>query len=238
MAIPTPISFWNFDEPSGNALDARGVNTLTNVGSTGYSTGQLNNGADVTANTKGFAITDAAQSGLDLSGDFSFSLWVKPVTVADNRMIQKFGAPGQRSYRLDMNSDATCTIYAGVLQDGSTEAQVSWNLAAAMTTGVWHHLVWTWAAATSKANLYFDGNVQAEKTTTGVTSLFNSTADFNVGRLTAASIGSNASYDAVGAWNVVLSPADASSLWNGGTGRQYPFPSYSTSSLLFSGVGS
>lgn len=213
------VSYWKFDETSGTAYDATSTNALTNNNGTPFITGKISNAADLErASSQSFSIADGSQSGLDITGDVSFSFWVKPETVDFNTVIAKFGASGNRSYRV-LQADGG--FYLDVINSSDTSAQGAWPTLG-LTAGNWYHIVITWKASTSKANLYVNGAVQTEKTTSGVTNLKNSTATFAVGSDSdlAANLGDGL-VDEVGVWNRVLTTSEVSGLYGSGSGLAY-----------------
>jgi hypothetical protein len=228
MAITTPTAFWNLDESSGNASDAvsgGANNTLVNGNTTPYVAAKINNGAQTaSASSRGFLITNANQTNLVVPANtsFSLSLFYKPDTLADNQLMGMYGSGGNRAWRFEQNSDGGSTFYLTVTNDGSTGFQGSW--AGGLSTGVWYHIVLTWKQSTSKANLYINSTAQTEATTGAVTSLFNSTSDFSVGKDAVTGNYSNATFDMVGFWNgTVLTQTEVNELYNAGAGVQYPF---------------
>ena len=102
--IDNQVSYWKLDESSGNASDSEGSNTLTNSNVT-YQAGKINNGALWNSATDVLQIADGSQSGLDITGDISFSFWVKltsqPGSGTFQMFIWKYLASGsQRAYQL------------------------------------------------------------------------------------------------------------------------------------------
>lgn len=230
------ISYWKLDESSGNAADSNSTNTLTNNNTTAYVAGKINNGSNPApatgASAQGLTIVNASQSGLNITGDMSISCWWKPTSLTDNGLAGKWGAPGARSYLLYQNSDATSTVSFYVSDDGSNIVSGDWSNAG-ITVGNWFHLVATWKASTSKANLYINGVAQAEKTTTGITSIISTTNDFMIGRVVGAvdARSGDGIVDEVGIWSRVLTAAEALSLYNNGNGLPYPLTTSSSNFL-------
>src|SRR3990167_2962502 len=68
--------YWTFDTDGTDSTANN--NDLTNNNSVGFAAFIINNGADLEKSTPSwFNITDAAQTGLDITGDLSMNLWVK-----------------------------------------------------------------------------------------------------------------------------------------------------------------
>jgi hypothetical protein len=71
------VSYWELEESSGTRNDSHGSNNLTDVNTVGVATGIQGDAADfVRANTESLTITDASQTGLDITGDMSLSFWM------------------------------------------------------------------------------------------------------------------------------------------------------------------
>ena len=219
------VSYWKLDESSGNADDSHGTNDLTNNNTVTYTTAKINNGADVeSTSSQSLSITDASQSGLQFSTAFTLAGWVKfeslPALNTDMQWAAKWatGSP-QRSYRFGLqNSSGSYFLRLGVSSAGSSTVEGS--LAWTPTTGTWYFMAVTWDAGSYI--FYRDGSNVGSGTTTGVTSLFNNTEPFYLGRS-----GDGAYFDGMldewGAWNRALNAYEISALYKGGTGLTYPF---------------
>lgn len=137
------------------------------------------------------AITDAAQTGLDITGNLTFEAWVKieqrASTLGSLMVIAgkwNFGAANQRSWRLFLdNTDDKVRLQ--VSNDGTfnTPTTISGNTAfVAGDVGKWKHIAVAFTAATPTAAVYFNGqSVGATVHASGSTSIFNSTAAYAIG---------------------------------------------------------
>lgn len=241
MAIPTPVSFWNFDESSGNPADAVGSNTLTNNNSATFTTGLIGNAADLErGSSQSFSITDASQTGLDITGDLSLSSWIKfeSSLAANGTMtwIDKFLTTNQRAYTIGIETFGGNFIDFSISSDGTgantTTAQWSWS----PSTATWYHVVVSYDASAGSATLYINGS-QFGSTITGLkTSIFNGTSPFTLGYDGFQYF--DGLLDMVGVWNVALTSSEVTELYNSGAGVQYPFASATNhSKLLLLGVG-
>src|SRR3990172_9233993 len=148
------VSYWKLDESSGNAADSTAnANTLVNQNTTTYEAAKINNGAKVvSASIQGFSIADASQTGLDFSGNLSFSLWFKMASAPSGgegtMIVKRVGAGNQRSYHWKFNNGGTEIGFLWYT-DGST---VGGNLAVSWTpsTATWYHMVVTKSSTTVK----------------------------------------------------------------------------------------
>lgn len=222
--IDNIVSYWKFDESSGDAADSHGSNTLVNNGSTPYVTGKINNGADLEASSSQvFALGDGSQSGLDFVGNLSISMWVNPESITGaHGLVTKFrDTNGTKSYRFSFD---TTDMFLTISDNGTAETNVIWSNP--LTTGSWQHLVLTYTAATGEATLYHNGT--AISTQTGLaTSIFNSSSAFRIGSRSSSTDTAQQFFDGiideVGVWSKVLTSGEVTQLYNSGNGFTYPF---------------
>ncbi len=223
------VSYWKFDGSSGNAIDSVGANTLTNNNATPYVPAKINNGAQMTSTSlQYFSIPDSAQSGLDLTGDMSISMWVKfdsvisfPPTEYFYALATKWNNGGQRSYEFAISNNLLSFSWSTNGSAGGSEdfARIPFT----PVVGTWYHLVVTYTASNALVNFYID-NVNTSSTMGELTSIHSGTADFSIGGRASGMLGLvDATYDGVGIWNRVLTSDEVSELYNGGAGIQYPF---------------
>jgi len=240
------VSYWKFDESSGNAADSHGSNTLTNVNTATYSAGKINNGTSlVRASTQHFTATDSAS--LDLSGDCSFSFWIKigtaPATNAQYAIFFKDanGTDTTRAYGLNYSDNAGTKGFqmylfpTGYTYPGYWNGRISYDLG----TATWAHVVIVVTIANSnatKAELYINGTSQGNFTLqdgTGATSIQNVADSLYIGYSNGGFQGAfDGMFDEAGIWSRVLTGAEVTSLYNGGAGLAYPFSSPANSSFL------
>lgn len=234
------ISYWKLDESSGNAADAHGSNTLTNNNTTSFVVGLINNAGDLEAgSSQYFSITDAAQSGLDITGDISVSMWVKveSAPAADGLYGLITKTPGSASgYYFLYGKDGTTPKLQSAFFNGASQTR-GVKTSQDLGTGTWHHLVFTWAVATPNLTIYVDGSsVGATEDLTAATAIANSAAPFEVGAFVGANF-FDGLIDEVGIWSRVLTSDEVSSLYNGGAGLAYPFTAGGTANhFLLMGV--
>jgi len=121
------------------------------------------------------SISDASQTGLDITGDITIEFWMKPETVAFSIPVGKFtGGASSRSYAV-LLSGATSFQFAvrGILASLSSTTSV--------LVGEWIHVAITRSSATGTILLYINGLL--EDTRVGSTgTLNNTTTEFAIGR--------------------------------------------------------
>ena len=150
-------------------------------------------------------ITDASQTGLDVTGDITLECWVRfdDPTTGSQELISKWNTAGSFSYRLYW-SPSTDQIIFTLSNNGTTSFAAS--ASTSLQANTWYHVAATWDSTSKEAIVYLDG-IAILTTTLSIVSIFNSTADFRVG---AQSDGSNdlaGFLDDVRVWNTVRTPA-------------------------------
>lgn len=221
--IDNLVSYWKLDETSGNAADPQGSNTLTNNNTVTYVPAVINNGADMElSSSQSLSITDGSQSGLDITGDLSVSMWIKPESITgDDALLTKFDSTGnQRSYAFTYFS----TNFLAFLTSSNGTNAVQKSVAQTWVIGTTYYVSVVYDASAGSAEFYVDGSKIGSTQTGYHTSLHNGTAPFHLGALnvTATSFFDGV-MDEVGIWDRTLSAAEISELYNGGAGLAYPF---------------
>ncbi len=225
------VSYWKLDEASGNAADSVGSNTLTNTGTVVYDAGLINNGADFgTANTTKVLSSTSASGVVDTN--MSFSLWVKLNTEISTGVYGLFCARTNTSshfidWRIDYEYNAG-TRRLNFVRSKPGVVDVDSYYTITLGTTNWYHLVLTYDTATML------GYVNATQQTTV------STSGYGTGGAMAVAIGASipasnnpasVKIDEVGIWTRVLSSTEVTTLYNSGSGKQYPFGSIFTQAL-------
>jgi hypothetical protein len=226
------VSYWKFDESSGNASDSNGSNTLTNTNTATFGAGKINNGTSLArVSSQYFTIADASQSGLDITGDMTIQAWVKPATLTAATyypILTKFAASNV-SYLLRFYGD---TLRMTTSSDGT--AETGNIIASSISTGSFIHIVMVYTASSGSVTAYINGSAQTPVTGFS-TSIYNGTGALGVGALGA---GADTNFfdgmvDEVGIWNRALTAAEVTQLYNGGAGLAYPLSSGSGFMIMF-----
>lgn len=200
--------------------DSVGSNNLNNNNAAVLTTGKINSGVDLElGSVQSLTITDATQSGLDITGSISVSTWWKPESSSTFQwIVSKYLAAGNlRAYGLYFDSN---TINFVVSTDGT--AIVTASKSFTPSNGTWYHLVATLDVSSGICILYVNG-VSLGPTGSFPGSVFNSSAQFGVGTGDAGTSTVDGVVDEVGIWSRFLTPLEITLLYNGGTGLQYPF---------------
>lgn len=216
------VSYYKFDESSGNAADSVGSNTGTNVGTATYTSGKINNALTLNGSTQCLTV---GTSLLSAYTGVSVACWIK-LTALDAYM-HMIGKTDDTTYNQLFRVTDTNRLQATVTT--TTETYITGGTT--LTTGVWYFAVYTWDG--SNINLYLNGSTDA--TAVAKTGTMKTSSDLvSIGRSSVAS----ASYfsgqiDEVGIWSRALTTDEISTLYNAGAGNQYPFmPTFTISEAL------
>jgi hypothetical protein len=218
------ISWWKFDEASGNAADSHGTNTLTNNGTTGFATGLWSNCADLgTANsTKYFRRADVL--GLTVNAARSYGCTFKMRTElsgADSiaKIFDNRHGSNKVQYTLGYaRVSGVNKVFGGRTRINVADDSVYYN--SNLGTAAWHQLIVTFNGTTQI--LYLDGAAvgNSNPNTGDGTGVFSD--GFGIG---ASNVGdayfTSAYVDESFAFNDVLTADEVTWLWNGLIGRPY-----------------
>lgn len=169
------------------------------------------------------SITDASQTGLDITGDISFEFWIKfedlPSTIGkDTILIQKWLESGnQRSYKMTVTPEDS--IFFTYDSGGGGTNVTEWLYTGFFTSadvGEWVHVAYTHdvSAGRSGGVIYKNGIKLTTPSQTGAnaaTSIFNSSAAFEIGgsgTLGASEATLNAQLDDVRVWSDIRTEAE------------------------------
>lgn len=226
MAFPTTglVSYWKLDEASGNATDSKGSNTLTNVGTTTYSTGKISNAAQFLRSSK--YLESSTTTGLAPTTAFSINAWVKWDSLTDNALnglISKMNGTST-AYRTGIVRYSSIN-YAFFFDIGTTGGSTNRSQSVIMTApnnGQWYMYTYTFNGPTAK--MYIDGTLFFTDNAAPATCQAG-TAPFRLGYGDSADgtgpEGMNGMLDEVGFWNTELSQSDVTALYNAGAGLTY-----------------
>lgn len=221
--LPTSlVSYWELEESSGTRTDSHGSNDLTDNNTVGQGTGKQGNCADFeSTNSEYLSIADASQTGLDPSGDHSWSFWVKLESLpAFTMFLSKFGTTtSTRSYRAYYKSSDSTIQFE--IRDSSSNNTYH-NVVNTLSLDTWHHIVATWDWSAEVCKIYVDGVLQAGNSSgNSATSINNSVAPFQLGGETGSGLYTDGLIDEVGFWSKELTSSEVTDLYNSGDGLPY-----------------
>lgn len=135
-----PTAYWRMNELAGTVMaDETGTNPGSYVGSpTLGAASPISDGTAVTFNgTSQYATVPDSVSTRTDNRVFSFEMWIKPVSVGP--VTQSLACKGSAAGR-----DYYLYIYNGTLSFNQPGATPNNDTTAALTAGVWQHVVLTW----------------------------------------------------------------------------------------------
>ena len=159
--------------------------------------------------SQGLSITDALQTGLDLSGDFTIEMWLNPTTLPSTNtkfaLVSKLSSSGGYEVSIFRDAGGAINIRVIVRQDGSTidTATKLFSLIQMQTPSVPFHLAITNTMSTQILTFIVNG---VEKSTSGYgnsSSIGNNTADFAVSMAPDGTSKYNGVLKEVRVWSVV-----------------------------------
>ena len=159
------VSWWYLDESSGTRYDGSGtnsnnlsdINTVTSYSTTNQSVKEgVASASFARANSETLSITDASQTGLDITGNISMAAWFRLATTSETQdIVAKDGSDGNQGYQVRYNNNGQLNF--GLSSDGVT-ANITWLNGAtdlSSAAGEWHHVVAVYNGSTMQ--LYLDG---------------------------------------------------------------------------------
>lgn len=134
-----------------------------------------------------FKISDAAQTGLDITGDMTVEAWIKleslPTYNTWYRIVTKYnGSTGnQRSWQFSLNHGISgYGLEFQTISDGTVGTRIEKTVNYNFQVGKWYHVAVAFDASAGAAEFFIDGVSYGTKTGYN-TSIFNSTADLQIG---------------------------------------------------------
>ncbi len=173
---------WHLNDASGTAKDVSGNNNnLTAAGNAAYGAA-AKFATGVTSDGSGdlLAVTDAAQSGLDITGAITLEAWIKQGatgTGTDVIMEKNGGTAATGSYQLYMVSSGALNTTLNFRVSNGTSFTTVTSAAFAINTSTWRHVAAVYNG-TSTLTIYLDG--VSVGTAAFSSTILNSAADFRI----------------------------------------------------------
>lgn len=208
-------------DATANGRNGTGYNTPT------YAAGVINNGVDLESSGS-MRVQHSATLGIDNVSAMSWSVWVKPESLADFRFILNKGAATNTSRTAlslggtgaGANTAVLCTVANGTNSYGYTASSK-------LSNGVLAHIVMVFdGTQTGNANrlkCYING---AAETLTFSGTIPSTTPNKSSDELKVGADVSASNWDGIvdelGIWSRALTPSEVTSLYNAGAGLAYP----------------
>lgn len=125
-------------------------------------------------------ITDADQTGLDITGDITIEGWIDPESFTENAVIAgNISGNGDNGYVL-LITDTGKLVMQVYENPGGNYSQVFLNNS--INTGFWRHVAGTFNVSTGQCEIYLDGIKQTDlvNDVTGASSIYNNGNTFRV----------------------------------------------------------
>ena len=215
MALSDNIdAYYNFDETSGtNVNDEVGSNDGTHsAGVTVNQTGKIDK-CILLAGESAPPVLDIPSDGY--STNWSFSLWIKKASGGDGASKRILEGEGGSNpvFTFESTGATELTIYGG---GGATQWDTGW----VPTDGTWYHVVYVMdTAGTDTQYLYINGSESATQNNTRT----HTGNNWIVGNNSSGTRTFSGNIDELGFWDRALTAAEASSLYNSGSGLAYPY---------------
>lgn len=233
MAIAEPLGFWNLS----NVNDAKNGYTLTNTNTVAFNAGKIGNAADTGASNTNKRLETTSFIGLTASSNYTFNFWFNVTTQPGSGVeagllswCDNSTALGRMYYQVKQyNNAGTQQLYI-TRNNVTVQDQVGANQT--LTTGTWYMLTNRWDGSTH--TLCINANTTPLLTQASVIVGVSSSSNGGTDGLKLfceqdSTTFSSGLMDMLGVWNSAISDADMTSLYNGGTGLEYPFSSATVS---------
>lgn len=217
------VAYWSLEEASGTRVDATGrSNDLTPTNTPGNTTGKVGSAVQLTA-ASSHRLDRASTADVTMGNfDFTISCWAYLDALGAQRYIYSkwstLAASGLAEYNLLYETSGTRFDFyiAGFGK------RVRSDVLGAPAATTWYHIVCTHDAAGDLIAMYVNGTSQGSTATAGS---FPAAGTQNLGVGTAKSGEANALWngriDELGIWKRLLSGAEITQLYNGGSGMSY-----------------
>lgn len=215
---------WDLDESSGTRQDAHPTNNndLTDNNTVTSGVGKFSNAADFELSTSEYlSIADASQTGLDITGNLSMSMWVNvesaPSGGAKYVIMGKYVGGTQEAYALAYRDSGGLKIDWQTNQGGAGSGgnQCVWSVN--LGTATYHHLFLFADMPNTSATLWVDGVSQGTVDCGTENVIANNAAPFCIGASCDAGTPYDGRVDVASIWNADKS-ANVAAIYNAGAG--------------------
>src|SRR3990167_4226815 len=213
----TNVSHYLMDEESGNRADAQDSNTLTDNNTVTFAAGKVGNAADFDGSTEYFSVADNTVFDVT-TGDFSIAFWFASADEATGARLfwKRVTATGQ-GYYAQLN--ASDQIYFSPADEGGTDyVEVTGSTDIATGTTNFFHVVITWTNPDT-AKIYVNGVDETTVNTADSLGSITNASVFQIARDGSGVAYNGGLFDEFGFWNVALSQAQVTELYNAGAGN-------------------
>lgn len=216
----TLVSYYKFDEVSGNALDELAGNDLVEQGTVSNQLGIINNarGSYTTSNyfngTTGYT--------LDQNKDYSLSFWINRTGTpsSEERILSIGDVAPTNGYFLSVRVTTGNKLRLVLVKNGQP-ALLDISSSANIPLNNWTQIVITYDGATRGAEMYING-VLNNSGTASLTAGITTDDDLHVGSQAGSSGSPDVYFDELAVYNGTLNTSSIASLYNNHIGLTYP----------------
>lgn len=233
--LPSGVqAYWKFTEGSGTAVaDSAGSNAGTYQGTTGsqWVSGKIGNGLSFNGSNN---YVGTSYAGITGTAARSVSLWFKTTASTSSYNLTPLISWGSDGYGAAFSIATNDKYGGGTNYNGITLDTYAGAItySASIYDGTWHHLVAVVpsGATVGTVQFYLDGTLLTTVNHSDTTS-----RAINTSTGTTVKIGAygtnyfNGQIDEVAIWDHALTSGEVSSLYNSGSGLQYPFGNQTSS---------
>lgn len=217
-------AYWKLDETSGNRADSVGTSTLTDNNTVTYNPGKVSNAAQFTAaNSEWLSVNDNA--AISNTGDLTLAFWVYLDTDASVMGIvckePNNYTTGEYEIIYNNNVGGNKRFQYVVINTTGDATSVTASNFGTPSTGTWYFILATWTASSGTMTIQVNNGTANTGTRSGTAR--DGTVPLLIGAQTTTSRWFDGRIDEVGIWKRVLTTAERTALYNGGSGQSYPF---------------
>jgi hypothetical protein len=211
------ISYWKLNETSGQALDSKALNNLTNNTATQNQGGII--GPSYLFNGISSYLGPVTSSAYHFASTMSVCAWVKTTSTASVIFIASDYYWDGEGWILSKDDNNLANFMTWDIAQTTPLAEAASSMT--ITNGAWHLLVGTFDGTNAK--IYVDGSLAGTSAAWAHNIAYNASGSFTIGSDEGIQNYFGGNIDEVGIWNRVLSTGEITTLWNGGAGKTYPF---------------
>lgn len=187
---PGPVLYYDFNENTGTStVSDRSGNGITgtmtgSMANDDWVPGKIGSALEFDGTNDNVQVADTAL--LDIVGPMTISMWVKPFTMNSpqnegllTKSSNETGFSNQRSYTLQITEPGTDKFNFTISSDGTSATNSTLDSATIPVENTWYHVTATYLPGVYQ-RIYVNGVLDAEKTASVPSTIFNSTAPFRL----------------------------------------------------------
>jgi len=221
MALTDNLNaYYKLDESSGNAADSTGNGyTLTNNNTTTFAAAKINNGAVFNGSNQ---YLNSASIELTTNA-WSINVWLNPddADIANQTFYSYRPASGAVNI-IQCEGLSTRAIRCIVYSSNGTSYK-DYRTSLTLTQSAWNMFTLTWDGTTLTPYINGTADTSITKTKDDAVTQTLTARVLRLGAETAASNFFDGNEDEFGIWSRALTSTEVSTLYNSGSGNQYPF---------------